>query len=720
MSHIHKESGDRDTGLECLAMIARFHGLAADTGRLQHEFSEAGEPLGMDELLRAARYLGLKARKRTSEWRRLSTTPLPVLARHKNGRFFVIARLGDDRVLVHDPYEDRPQTLPRDVFEEAWSGELILIASRARHTTGEGSFGFRWFVPALLRYRSLLTEVLIASFFIQLLALVTPLFFQVIIDKVLVHQGLTTLDVLAVGLIAVSIFEVVLGGLRTYVFSHTTNRIDVELGSRLFRHLLALPLAYFSARRVGDSVARVRELENIRNFITGSALTVVIDLLFTGVFLAVMYYYSPMLTLVVMVTFPAYIALSVVITPALRARLQEKFARGAENQAYLVETITGIETLKSSAVEPHARRRWEQQLAAYVHASFRTANLSNIAGQTAGLINKVMTVMILWFGAHAVMAGNLSVGQLIAFNMLAGRVSSPILRLVQLWQDFQQASVSVRRLGDILNTPTEPVYDTNRASLPALTGDIRFDDVTFRYQPDGRVVLQNLSLDIRAGQVLGVVGRSGSGKSTLARLIQRLHVPNAGRVLVDGVDIAMVDPAWLRHQIGVVLQENVLFNRTVRDNIALRDPGMPMERVIHSARLAGAHDFILQLPEGYDTVVGEQGSNLSGGQRQRLAIARALATNPRILIFDEATSALDYESEQIIHGNMQAIARGRTLIIIAHRLSALKAADRIVVIDGGRVVEEGSHTALLNAGRYYAGMYASQSGYPQAVARAGA
>lgn len=720
MPHIHKESGDRDTGLECLAMIARFHGLAADTGRLHHEFSEAGEPLGMDELLRAARYLGLKARKRTSEWRRLSATPLPVLARHKNGHFFVIARLGDDKVLVHDPYEDRPQTLSRDVFEEAWSGELILIASRARHTTGEGSFGFRWFVPALLRYRSLLTEVLIASFFIQLLALVTPLFFQVIIDKVLVHQGLTTLDVLAVGLIAVSIFEVVLGGMRTYVFSHTTNRIDVELGSRLFRHLLALPLAYFSARRVGDSVARVRELENIRNFITGSALTVVIDLLFTGVFLAVMYYYSPMLTLVVMATFPVYIALSVVITPALRARLQEKFARGAENQAYLVETITGIETLKSSAVEPHARRRWEQQLAAYVHASFRTANLSNIAGQTAGLINKVMTVMILWFGAHAVMAGDLSVGQLIAFNMLASRVSSPILRLVQLWQDFQQASVSVRRLGDILNTPTEPVYDTNRASLPALTGDIRFDDVTFRYQPDGRAVLRNLSLDISAGQVLGVVGRSGSGKSTLARLIQRLHVPNAGRVLVDGVDIAMVDPAWLRRQIGVVLQENVLFNRTVRDNIALRDPGMPMERVIHSARLAGAHDFILQLPEGYDTVVGEQGSNLSGGQRQRLAIARALATNPRILIFDEATSALDYESEQIIQENMQAIARGRTVIIIAHRLSALKTADRIVVIDEGRVVEEGSHTALLNAGRYYAGMYASQSGYLQAVARVGA
>ncbi|MDH3561003.1 MAG: type I secretion system permease/ATPase, partial [Gammaproteobacteria bacterium] len=567
----------------------------------------------------------------------------------------------------------------------------------------------------LLRYRSLLTEVLVASFFIQLLALVTPLFFQVVVDKVLVHRGLSTLDVLAVGLLVVSVFEVVLGGLRTYVFSHTTNRIDVELGGRLFRHLLALPLAYFESRRVGDSVARVRELENIRNFITGSALTVVIDLMFTVIFLAVMYFYSPLLTLVVLATFPAYLTLSILVTPVLRARLQEKFTRGAENQAFLVETVSGIETLKASAVDPQARRRWEEQLAAYVQASFRSANLSNIAGQSAGLINKLMTIMILWFGAHAVINGELSVGQLIAFNMFAGRVSSPVLRLVQLWQDFQQASVSVRRLGDILNTPTEPVYDRNRTALPDLTGNIRFDNVTFRYQPQGREILQRLSLDIASGQVLGVVGPSGSGKSTLARLVQRLHVPSSGRVLVDGVDLAMVDVTWLRRQIGVVLQENVLFSRTIRENIALRDPGMPLEQVIHAARLAGAHDFILELPEGYDTPVGEQGSNLSGGQRQRIAIARALVTNPRILIFDEATSALDYESEQAVQDNMAAITEGRSVIIIAHRLSALRNVDRVVVIDQGRIMEEGDHESLLKEGRYYADMHAIQSRWSKAV-----
>ena len=715
MAQIHATEGHRDTGLECLVMLARLHGLAAEVNRLRHEFSISGQSLDANSLVRAARYLGLKAKKVSSTWQRLHKTSLPVIARHRDGHFFVIARLDEDRVLVRDPLQQNVQTLTREQLGEIWAGELVLTARRAGPAAEAGDFGFRWFVPALLRYRSLMAEVLVASFFIQLLALVTPLFFQVVVDKVLVHRGLSTLDVLAVGLLVVSVFEVVLGGLRTYVFSHTTNRIDVELGGRLFRHLLALPLAYFESRRVGDSVARVRELENIRNFITGSALTVVIDLMFTVIFLAVMYFYSPLLTLVVLATFPAYLTLSILVTPVLRARLQEKFTRGAENQAFLVETVSGIETLKASAVDPQARRRWEEQLAAYVQASFRSANLSNIAGQSAGLINKLMTIMILWFGAHAVINGELSVGQLIAFNMFAGRVSSPVLRLVQLWQDFQQASVSVRRLGDILNTPTEPVYDRNRTALPDLTGNIRFDNVTFRYQPQGREILQRLSLDIASGQVLGVVGPSGSGKSTLARLVQRLHVPSSGRVLVDGVDLAMVDVTWLRRQIGVVLQENVLFSRTIRENIALRDPGMPLEQVIHAARLAGAHDFILELPEGYDTPVGEQGSNLSGGQRQRIAIARALVTNPRILIFDEATSALDYESEQAVQDNMAAITEGRSVIIIAHRLSALRNVDRVVVIDQGRIMEEGDHESLLKEGRYYADMHAIQSRWSKAV-----
>jgi len=719
MPHIYSGVIDRDSGLECLAIVARFHGLAADIGKLRHEFSCSDRRLDAAGLVRAARYTGLKAREVQTDWRRLQRTPLPAIVRRQDGQFLVLARLVDGKALVQDPFESQPQVFPKELFESLWSGSLLLLARRARSGSGDARFGFRWFIPSIIRYRALFAEVLVASFFLQSMALVTPLFFQVIVDKVLVHRGLTTLDVLAVGLLMVSLFEVVLGGLRTYVFSHTTNRVDVELGSRLFRHLLGLPLGYFEARRVGDSVARVRELENIRNFITGSSLTVVIDLLFTFVFMGVMYYYSPLLTLVVLATIPAYVALSLLVTPVLRRRLQEKFARGAENQAFLVEAVGAMQTLKSCAVQPQWQRRWDEQLAAYVQAGFRAANLGNISTQVAGFINKVMTVMILWIGARAVMHGDLSIGQLIAFNMLAGRVSGPVLRIVQLWQDFQQASISIRKLGDILNTPGEPAHSHKRSSLPGLTGHIRFDGVGFRYRPEGREVLRGVSLEIPAGQVLGIVGRSGSGKSTLAKLIQRLYVPSAGRVLIDGVDLAMIDPAWLRHQIGIVQQESVLFSRSIRENIALRDPGMPLARVIRAAEQAGAHEFIMQLPEGYDTPVGELGCNLSGGQRQRIAIARALAVDPKILILDEATSALDYESEQAIQSGMESICRGRTVIIIAHRLSALRLADRVIVIEDGRLVEDGRQGDLLRAGGYYAGMHARQAAITGLAASAG-
>ena len=563
-------------------------------------------------------------------------------------------------------------------------------------------FNIAWFAPFILKYRRYFAEVLLASFFLQLFALVTPLFFQVVVDKVLVHRSLTTLDLLAFGLLVVSVFDALLGGLRGYVFSHTANRIDVALGAELFRHLLRLPLAYFEARRVGDIVARVRELETLRNFITGSSLTLIVDASFTVVFFAVLLNYSGVLTLVVAATLPCYIVLALIVTPQLRHRLNEKFDRGADNQAYLVEAVTGIETLKAGAIEPATQRRFEERLAAYVGAGFRATNLSNVAGQIAGLINKLMILGILWFGARLVIEGALTVGQLVAFNMIAARVSGPILRLVQLWQDFQQAAISLRRLGDILNAPPEPASISSRSSLPEVRGHVSFDAVAFRYRPDGPDVLRDITLDVAPGEMIGIVGRSGSGKSSFAKLIQRLYVPGAGRVMVDGVDLALVDMAWLRRRIGVVLQENRLFNRSVRENIAITDPTVPLEHVMQAAELAGAHEFILDLPEGYDTVVGEQGSNLSGGQRQRIAIARALITNPRILIFDEATSALDYESEAVIQRNMQRICAGRTVFMIAHRLSSVRAANRIIVIDDGRIVQCGSHADLAAQEGYYA------------------
>jgi subfamily B ATP-binding cassette protein HlyB/CyaB len=606
--------------------------------------------------------------------------------------------------------EPGPLKLTRAEFETLWDGRLVLMARRASLSDLSRRFDITWFLGAIQKYRYLLSEVLIASFFLQVFALVSPLFFQVVIDKVLVHRGLSTLEVLVIGLAVIAVFEATLGTLRTHLFSHTTNRIDVELGARLYRHLVALPLTYFQTRRVGDSVARVQELENIRNFLTSSALTFVIDLLFTVVFLAVMLVYSPALTFVVLGAFPFYIGISAVATPLFRDRLAEKFRRGAENQAFLVESITGVQTLKAMAVEPQMNRRWEEQLAGYVAASFRVISLGNVTSQAVQLVNHLVTVAVLFFGAKLVIEGNLTVGELVAFNMLANRVSMPVLRIAQIWQDFHQARLSIERLGDILNTRPEPMINVGRAVLPPIRGTVTFDHVGFRYRVDGPEILHDISFHVPAGQIVGVVGPSGSGKSTLAKLLERLYVPETGRVLIDGVDLALTDAAWLRRQVGIVLQEDILFNRSVAENIALADPAMSMQRIVDAANLAGAHQFILELPEGYDTIVGERGCSLSGGQRQRIAIARALVTDPRILIFDEATSALDYESERIIQDNMERICERRTVFVIAHRLSAVRRANRILTIERGRLVEDGTHDELIRSNGRYANLHLLQAG----------
>jgi ATP-binding cassette, subfamily B, bacterial HlyB/CyaB len=635
-----------------------------------------------------------------------------------NGTTVVLAQCDGTRVLVQsfNGEDQRPRIEPIDVFASAWTGQLILVTSRASLAGALARFDFSWFIPSLVKHRVLIGEVMLVSLFLQLFALVSPLFFQVVMDKVLVHRGVSTLDVLVVGLVVVVVFESLLTGLRAYVFSHTTSRIDVELGARLYRHLLNLPLAYFQARRVGDSVARVRELENIRSFLTGNALTLVLDLLFSVLFVAIMFFYSVKLTLIVLLSAPLYVALSLAVVPVLRVRLDEKFARGAENQALLVESITGVQTLKAGALEPTFARRWDQQLAAYVAASFKTQTLASWAHEGVNLIGKLVAAAVLWFGAHAVMAGELTVGMFVAFTMFSNRVAQPIMRIAQMWTDFQQTGISVQRLGDILNTRTE-VPPQKAAQLPALQGRISFDRVTFRYRPEAPPVLHDLSLDIRPGEVIGIVGRSGSGKSTLTKLVQRLYSPEQGRVLVDGIDISLIDAAQLRRQVGVVLQENFLFNRSVRENIAVSDPAAPLDAVMQVAQLAGAHDFISDLPEGYDTVVGEQGASLSGGQRQRIAIARALFTQPRILILDEATSALDYESEAILQRNMAHICKGRTVIIIAHRLSSVRQTHRIVAMDQGRIVEAGPHDALLRHNGLYAHLWRMQAAPPDPSGR---
>jgi subfamily B ATP-binding cassette protein HlyB/CyaB len=703
-----------DTGLSCLALIMRVLGRPSDPDQLAHRFGISGRTITATELLRAGKALDIKLRKVKSTWSRLATTPLPAIAQCRDGSFIILAGVRGDKqgeaVLVARAPAGKPEVMARADFESLWNGDLILATTRADLAGQHRRFDVSWFIPAIVKYRRMFGEVLLASFIIQVLALVSPLMFQVVIDKVMVHRSLSTLDVLVFALLAIAVFEAIFGGLRTYLFSHTTNRIDLELGARLFAHIMGLPLAYFGARRVGDSVARVRELENIRNFLTGSTVTVVVDLAFTFVFIFVMFLYSPFLTWITLAAVPFYVGLSVAVTPVLKARLDEKFARGSENQSFLVERITGIETVKAMAVEPQMQRRWEELLAAYVKASFRVGNLSNIASQIAQTINKILMALILWFGAKLVIEGSLTVGELIAFNMLSGRVSGPILRIAQLWQEFQQARLSVERLGDILNTRTESAVSAGRQSLPTLKGQITFDRVTFRYQPDGPEVLRSLSLDIAPGQIVGIVGPSGSGKSTLTKLVQRLYVPEVGKVAVDGLDLSMVDPSSLRRMIGVVLQENTLFSGTIRENIALTDPGAPLERVIAAAQLAGAHDFIISMQQGYDTVVGERGSSLSGGQRQRVAIARALIGNPRVLIFDEATSALDVESEAAIQANMDSICKGRTVLIIAHRLSAVRNAHRIITVEQGQIVEDGTPEQLMRQSGRFAAMMRQQAG----------
>ncbi|MBR4314467.1 MAG: ATP-binding cassette domain-containing protein, partial [Lachnospiraceae bacterium] len=488
---------------------------------------------------------------------------------------------------------------------------------------------------------------------------------------------------------------------------HTTTKIDAKLGSELFTHLLALPMPYFENRKVGNIVARVRELDSIREFIANKSVTVILDLLFSIVFVVMMLLYSVKLTLIALAFVSVIAMIYFFITPVLRKRLEDKFQMGAASNSYLVESITGMQTVKSLAIEGSMKKHWEDYLGNYVKSSFNLANLGNIASGFASALQKGMTLSILYFGVGLVIDGKLSVGQLIAFQMFAGQFSAPVMRLVSLWNDLQQAILSVDRLGDILNTPTEQTSD-KPISLNNIKGNIKFDSVSFKYTPTANLVLKNLSFNIEAGKSIGIVGRSGSGKSTITKLIERLYIPNEGAIYIDDIDIRHLNPYILRTHIGVVLQENYLFSGSIKDNISYANPSATMEDILAVSHAAGAHEFISQLSGGYDTLVGERGSALSGGQRQRIAIARALLNKPKILIFDEATSALDYESESIIQNNLKEICKGRTVLIIAHRLSTLKDAQKIMVIDKGELTEYDTHERLLASNGLYAYLYNQQ------------
>jgi ATP-binding cassette, subfamily B, bacterial HlyB/CyaB len=707
-----------DPGLVGLSLIAAYYRIGADPAQLGRQLALTGRLADSEDIIRGANIVGLKSRiLKGVKAKRLAATPLPAIIGLKGGAFGVLgAGSARGRARLIDPVSRTVQELAIEDIAALSSGELVLIT---RRLGGAGvdpdTFGFRWFWPSILRYRRPLAHVLVASLFVQLFGLGTPIFFQLVVDKVLVHKGMSTLVVLVVGMVTLGLFETILQFLRSYTLMHTTNRMDVELGRRLFHHLFRLPLAYFETRAAGQTVARMRELETIRGFLTGPGLTSLLDLVFTVVFIGVMFIYSAKLTLIVLVAIPVYVIIASVLRPILREQVNEKFNRGARSQQFLVESIVGAQTLKAASVEPMMRAQWEERLASYVRTSFDAGVTGAVGQNMIQYVSKITTALILFVGAQSVIEGAMTVGELIAFNMIASQVVQPILRLSQLWQDFQQVQVSVARLGDILNTPPEPVPQ-NLLTLPPPRGAIEFRGVTMRYRPDAADALRNVSLSIKPGEVIGIVGLSGSGKSTLTKLIQRLYSPQMGQVMIDGVDVAQLDPGWLRRQIGVVLQENILFNRTIHENIALGDPAMPRVMVMQAARLAGADEFIAQLPQGYDTTIEERGANLSGGQRQRIAIARALVVNPRILIFDEATSALDYESERIIQENMRSIVRGRTVVIIAHRLAALRPCTRIFGMHRGEIVEAGNHEELLaRTDGLYARLWALQSDQARAT-----
>jgi subfamily B ATP-binding cassette protein HlyB/CyaB len=704
-----------DSGLAGLALIAGYYRIAADPMQLSHQLALTDRYADAEDIVRGANILKLKSRiLRGVTAKRLSGIPYPAILSLKEGGFVVLG-IGSSkgRVRLVDAIGRFARDIPIEEARALSSGVVVLITRRLGGAgVDPNTFGFRWFWPSILRYRRPLAHVLVASLFVQLFALATPIFFQLVVDKVLVHKGMSTLIVLVLGMVTLGLFEAILRFLRAYTLSHTTNRIDVELGRRLFHHLFRLPLAYFETRAAGQTVARMRELETIRSFLSGQGLTVLLDLVFTLVFIGVMFIYSTRLTLVVLASIPVYLLIASLIRPLLREQINEKFNRGARSQQFLVESIVGAQTLKAAGVEPMMQAQWEERLAAYVRTSFDAGVTGALGQNLIQYVSKVTTALILFFGAQSVIEGSMSVGELIAFNMIASQVVQPILRLSQLWQDFQQVQVSVSRLGDILNAPPEPVPQ-NLLILSPPRGAIEFRHVTMRYRPDAADALRNVSVSIAAGEVIGIVGPSGSGKSTLTKLIQRLYSPQAGQVMIDGVDVAQLDPGWLRRQIGVVLQENILFNRTIHENIALGDPAMARVLVMQAAKLAGADEFIAQLPQGYDTMIEERGANLSGGQRA--SASPSLARSRSIRASSSSTRrrrrSITNESERIIQENMRSIVRGRTVIIIAHRLAAVRPCTRIVGIRNGEIVEVGSHDQLLaREGGLYALVLAVRSG----------
>jgi HlyB family type I secretion system ABC transporter len=703
--------GEVDAALACFDMLSQNFKMPFRRDVIRRILSNQHERMGQLSLSlcgAVGEMMGLRTqlvKVPVGAFKRLNT---PCLIRWQES-FAVLYETSEKTFVLGDPEVGLIRRTPES-FAETWGSDGEVLLLEMTKETPQQRFGLQWFWPSIVKYKWVLVEVFVASFFVQLFGLANPLMVQIIIDKVIVQNSIDTLQVLGIFLVIVAIFEAILSSLRTYLFVDTTNRIDMTLGSEIIDHLFRLPLRYFDRRPVGELASRINELENIRQFLTGTALTVVLDAVFSVVYIVVMFIYSWLLTLVALATIPLFVILTFLVAPIVRRQLRIKAEKNAATQSLLVESLSGIQTVKAQNIELRTRWNWQERYAQYVSAGFNTVLTSTTANSASNFLNKLSALLVLWVGAYLVLQGELTLGQLIAFRIISGYVTAPILRLAQLWQNFQETALSLERLSDIIDHPQEADEDdANQIPLPEIVGRVTYENVAFRFAPSGPLQLVNINLDFPSGAFIGVVGQSGSGKSTLMKLLPRLYEVESGRIMIDNYDISKVELHSLRRQIGIVPQDSLLFEGSIQENISLTNPDAEASLIIEAAKIACAHDFIMDLPLGYNTRLGERGSNLSGGQRQRIAIARTVLQNPRLLILDEATSALDYDTEHQVSVNLQKWAQGRTVFLITHRLNTIKQADQILVMDQGSAVEMGTHDDLMAMqGRYYT-LYQQQS-----------
>ncbi|MGM3305988.1 peptidase domain-containing ABC transporter [Anabaena sp. WFMT] len=693
-----------DCGAACMVMIGRYWGKYFSVNRLREMTNVGRSGASLRAIASAAENLGFSTRPVKATLDKFAEQPLPAIAHWQGKHFIVVYEITKKQVIVGDPALGQ-RTLTRQEFTTDWTGYALLLEPTSLFKDVENNDVGLWkFFELVKPHYKVLIEVFIASVVMQLFGLVTPIFTQLLLDRVLVQRSLTTLNAVGLGMIVFGLFSIAMNGVRTYLLSHTANRISISLLVGFIKHTFRLPLSYFESRYVGDVISRIQENQKIQSFLTGQTLSIVLDMLTLVVYLSLMFWYSWKMALFVLVTVPPFFIVALASTGILRRISREVFNAGAKENSYIIESLTGIRTVRSLSIEQTVRWHWEELLNDLVKKGFNAQVIGIRLSMISSVISTFVNTALMWFGALQVIQGELTVGQLMAFNMLVGNVLSPFQRLSGLWNELQEIIISTERLNDVLEAePEEDLHNKPRQNLGKLRGKICFENVTFRYHPESKTnVLENISFEIKPEQMVALVGRSGSGKTTLSKLILGLYPPTDGKVLIDGHDVTSVALRSLRSQVGVVDQDTFLFGGTIRENIAIAHPEASLNEIIQAARYAGADEFIQQLPLGYESQIGEGGGMLSGGQRQRLAIARALLGNPRLLLFDEATSHLDSESERIIQNNLKTILQGRTSVIIAHRLSTVRNADLILVLDRGVLVESGTHDELIaKQGHYY-------------------